>query len=139
MNELVRSYGATSVISNLNMHVEKGSIYGLLGTNINFEIDLILNNVKVHRVVEKRRFLRYSYHINIIYNKIILGRLVPDSGDVKILGKSPHTPGHFVPGSRVGYAPQELALYFDITIYETMLFHARMHGMSWPQFLDRKK
>ena len=62
--------------------------------------------------------------------KVILGFLKPESGSVKV--------PEGIPGSAVGYAPQELALYLDLTITETFLFHGRLHGMS-PQQIDEKQ
>ncbi|EGG25352.1 ABC transporter G family protein [Cavenderia fasciculata] len=70
--------------------------------------------------------------------KIILGRLIPDSGRVLVFGKEPHSAGHTVPGSDVGYAPQETALYDDLSIAETLQFHATLHGMDDQTFKERK-
>ena len=41
----------------------------------------------------------------------IVGSLKVDRGAVMTLGARPGQPGHKVPGCRVGYIPQELALY----------------------------
>eukprot|EP01132_Coremiostelium_polycephalum_P009392 gene9392-11537_t len=68
--------------------------------------------------------------------KIILGRLVQDSGKVEVFGKPVHS--GLVPGSVVGYSPQEVALYEDLSIGETVKFHARLHCMSNETFEARK-
>ena len=39
----------------------------------------------------------------------------------------------------VGYAPQEIALYNDLTIEETLLFHSRIHMMDKDTFIKKKK
>lgn len=55
-----------------------------------------------------------------------------------MLGREPHASGHPVPGHWVGYTPQEVALYADLTIAETLRFHASMHQMSAQDFEERK-
>lgn len=69
---------------------------------------------------------------------MILGRLEADEGDICTLGLPPHTSGHSIPGHGIGYAPQETALYEDLTIYETLLFHASLHQLSSDVFKERK-
>jgi ABC-type multidrug transport system ATPase subunit len=62
--------------------------------------------------------------------KVMLGFLTPEKGKVSVPDG--------IPGSAVGYAPQELALYLDLTIAETLLFHGRLHDMTNEQ-IDSKK
>ena len=62
--------------------------------------------------------------------KVILGFLEPESGNVEVKGE--------IPGSDVGYSPQEIALYPDLSIAETMRFHGRLHGMKSNQILSRQ-
>eukprot|EP01114_Cavostelium_apophysatum_P014913 TRINITY_DN3974_c0_g2_i1.p1 TRINITY_DN3974_c0_g2~~TRINITY_DN3974_c0_g2_i1.p1 ORF type:complete len:198 (+),score=15.78 TRINITY_DN3974_c0_g2_i1:254-847(+) len=112
LDNVDRGYGAHRVVQGLSLHANSGSIYGLLGPSGCGKTTLL---------------------------KLILGRLEPDCGTINVLGASPHTPNHQVPGSRVGYAPQEIALYTDLTIYETFKFHASLHSMSSEEFKSRKK
>ena len=65
----------------------------------------------------------------------IVGSLKVDRGAVMTLVARPGQPGHKVPGCRVGYMPQELALYQSFTIAETLFFFGRIHKMK----LDRIK
>lgn len=65
---------------------------------------------------------------------VILGFLTPESGEINVLDEEAK-----VPGSDVGFAPQELALYLDLTIHETLLFHGRLHGMSNDEISSREK
>ena len=65
---------------------------------------------------------------------VILGFLTPESGEINVLDEEAK-----VPGSDVGFAPQELALYLDLTIHETLLFHGRLHGMSNEEISSREK
>lgn len=62
--------------------------------------------------------------------KVILGFLEPSEGQVEV--------GAEVPGSGVGYAPQEIALYPDLSIAETLRFHGRLHGMTLDRIHERQ-
>ena len=63
--------------------------------------------------------------------KVILGFLEPESGTVEVKGD--------IPGSDVGYSPQEIALYPDLSITETLRFHGRLHGMESSRILSRQE
>ena len=60
------------------------------------------------------------------------------SPSAQVLGAEPGTPGHAVPGSAVGYMPQEVALYPECTIGETLDFYGKLHGMAPALFESRK-
>ncbi len=59
----------------------------------------------------------------------IVGRRSLDSGDVLVLGGEPGSPESGIPGPRVGYMPQELALYGDFTIKETLEYFGRIYNL----------
>ncbi|MDP6099212.1 MAG: ABC transporter ATP-binding protein [Candidatus Thalassarchaeaceae archaeon] len=109
---LVRGYGKVRVLEGLDMSVQIGSIYGLLGPSGCGKTTLL---------------------------KVILGRLVPESGSTTVLGGTPGEKGSVIPGSAVGYSPQEIALYLDLSIAETLSFHGRLHGMSRDEVLKRQE
>lgn len=54
-----------------------------------------------------------------------------------VLGAEPGAAGHPVPGSAVGFMPQEIALYQELTIGEVMRFHSRLHDMSAAEYQQR--
>ncbi len=112
---LYRGYGSgrsrVDVLQSLGMSVEEGTIYGLLGPSGCGKTTLL---------------------------KVVLGRLVPEAGDVDVLGSRPGETGSAVPGSAVGYSPQEIALYEDLSIAETFLFHGRLHGMPIERIRERQ-
>ncbi len=54
--------------------------------------------------------------------KCIVGKLKLDSGSVVVFGSPPGTDGVGVPGARVGYMPQELALFGEFSIEETLTY-----------------
>ena len=68
----------------------------------------------------------------------MLGRLSPEQGAMSVLGSVPGEEGSAIPGSAVGYSPQEIALYHDLSIAETLLFHGRLHGMNIEAILTRQ-
>ena len=53
------------------------------------------------------------------------GQLHLHGGSLNVLGRPPLTKGHAVPGKSVGYMPQEIALYQEFTLAETLSFFAR--------------
>ncbi|XP_071335960.1 ABC transporter G family member 23 isoform X1 [Trachinotus anak] len=101
--DVCRSYGKLKVLSNLNLTVPQGQIYGLLGPSGCGKTTLL---------------------------KCIVGTLKISRGHITVLGKPPAFPGHDVPGKMVGYMPQELALYNEFTISDTLTFFGRIHGLT---------
>lgn len=54
-----------------------------------------------------------------------------------MLGGKPGTRGSGVPGKRVGYMPQEIALYAEFTIKETMMYFGWIFGMKTEDIMER--
>ncbi|XP_031785392.1 ABC transporter G family member 23 isoform X1 [Nasonia vitripennis] len=111
-----KTYGSSKnpnhVIQNLNMTVAKGSIYGLLGASGCGKTTLL---------------------------SCIVGRRRLNSGEIWVLGGKPGTKGSGVPGKRVGYMPQEIALYGEFTIRETMMYFGWIFGMCTSEIVERLK
>ncbi|EFX78468.1 ABC protein, subfamily ABCH [Daphnia pulex] len=108
----IKSYGVGSrrstVLDGLDMNVKKGTIYGLLGASGCGKTTLL---------------------------SCIVGRRSFDSGQVMVLGGPPGTPDSGIPGPRVGYMPQELALYGEFTIKETLQYFGRIYKLE-ADFVD---
>lgn len=66
-----------------------------------------------------------------------MGRRRLDSGEIFVLGGKPGTRGSGVPGKRVGYMPQEIALYGEFSIQETMMYFGWIFGMETKEILER--
>lgn len=49
----------------------------------------------------------------------------------------PVTTGSGVPGARVGYMPQEIALYGEFSIRETMMYFGWIFGMHTTEIVER--
>ena len=68
----------------------------------------------------------------------IIGKYKLDDGTVHVFGEPPGPNAKSgVPGSRVGYMPQELALFLEFSIEETLIYFARLYGMSRAKFKER--
>lgn len=109
-----KHYGSKSkpnhVLSNLNMTVAKGTIYGLLGASGCGKTTLL---------------------------SCIVGRRQLNTGEIYVLGGKPGTRGSGVPGKRVGYMPQEIALYGEFSIQETMMYFGWIFGMQTNEIKER--
>ncbi|KAF4529688.1 hypothetical protein B566_EDAN010774, partial [Ephemera danica] len=81
------------VLDRLNMTVPQGTIYGLLGASGCGKTTLLT---------------------------CIVGRRRLNSGDIWVLGGRPGSRGSGVPGPRVGYMPQDIALFSDFSFRETI-------------------
>jgi len=60
----------------------------------------------------------------------VLGSLKPKSGSIRVFGIKPGSKLSGVPGSDVGYMPQEIALFNEFTIQEILLYFGILHHMN---------
>ncbi|CAH0401685.1 unnamed protein product [Chilo suppressalis] len=111
-----KRYGSKSnpnvILDGLNMTVPKGAIYGLLGASGCGKTTLL---------------------------SCIVGRRRLNSGDIWVLGGRPGSPGSGVPGPRIGYMPQEIALFGEFSIRETFLYFGMIAGMSKEEIVKNAK
>uniref|UniRef100_T1J7J4 ABC transporter domain-containing protein n=1 Tax=Strigamia maritima TaxID=126957 RepID=T1J7J4_STRMM len=91
------------ILSDLNLEVETGTIYGILGPSGCGKTTLL---------------------------RCVIGRLQPSQGKIDVFGRPIGSIKCKVPGSRVGYMPQELALYQQMSISETLNYFGRLHHMN---------
>jgi len=95
------------VLSNLNLTVNKGQIYALLGASGCGKTTLL---------------------------SVIVGRRHLDSGIGLVFGAVPgRDPLSGIPGPRIGYMSQEIALYSEFTVKETAFYFGRIYGLSRKQ------
>lgn len=67
----------------------------------------------------------------------IVGRRKLNAGEIWVLGGKPGTKGSGVPGRRVGYMPQEIALYGEFSIKETMIYFGWIFEMDTAEIMER--
>jgi ABC-2 type transport system ATP-binding protein len=111
--DLVKVYkeGNIRAVDGLNLRIRKGEIYALIGANGSGKTTLI---------------------------NMLAGALFPTSGTIEVLGYQ--IPEHrHAAAAQVGVAPQEYALYSDLTVEQNIRFFARLYGMSSGAFDGRLK
>jgi ABC-2 type transport system ATP-binding protein len=100
--DLRKAYGELTAVDGVGFTVAEGETYGLLGPNGAGKTTTI---------------------------SMIVGILARDAGEVVVDGEPLTRTGVRVKG-RIGYVPQELALYPDLTGRENLRFFARLYGLS---------
>ncbi|KAJ2941532.1 hypothetical protein O0L34_g14584 [Tuta absoluta] len=98
------------VLENLNVTVDRGIIYGLLGASGCGKTTLL---------------------------SCIVGRRKLDSGNIWVLGGRPGEKGSGVPGPRVGYMPQDIALVGEFTVRDAVYYFGRIYGMKTQKLVER--
>ena len=100
--ELRKSYGDLVAVNGISFHIAEGETYGLLGPNGAGKTTTI---------------------------SMICGLLERDAGEVLIDGVL-LTPRSVAVKASIGYVPQELAIYPDLTAKENLRFFARLYGIG---------
>ncbi|CAL8089214.1 unnamed protein product [Orchesella dallaii] len=100
----------TVVLNHMNMTVQTGTIYGLLGSSGCGKTSIL---------------------------SCIVGLRQLDSGHIHVFGKRPGSEGSGIPGRRLGYMPQDISLYPHFTISEILLYFGRIYGMPKSDILKR--
>lgn len=101
-HDLRKSFGELVAVNGISFHIAEGETYGLLGPNGAGKTTTI---------------------------SMICGLLEGDGGEVLIDGVS-LTPTSVAVKAGIGYVPQELAIYPDLTARENLRFFARLYGMG---------
>jgi ABC-2 type transport system ATP-binding protein len=96
---LTKKYGSFTAVDQLNLSIEKGEIFGLLGPNGAGKSTSIL---------------------------MMLGLTEPSSGLVKVCGVD-STSNPIEVKKRVGYLPEDVGFYDDLTGLENILYTARLN------------
>jgi ABC-2 type transport system ATP-binding protein len=97
---LRKQFGGRVAVDGVSFDVAAGECYGLLGPNGAGKTTTI---------------------------SMVCGLLDPDEGDVSVDG---HPAGTLQAKASVGYVPQDLALYPDLTAQENLDFFGRLYGLS---------
>ncbi len=106
---LKKYYGKVKAVDGLDLTVPTGVVFGLLGPNGSGKTTLI---------------------------KVLCHLLKPDSGVAEVLG-IPVKGRSYLP--RIGYMPQEIALYEDMTVHDNLKLFAGIYGLDRVTFKRREK
>ncbi|RMD76045.1 MAG: ABC transporter ATP-binding protein [Chloroflexi bacterium] len=108
-HDLTKQYGTFTAVDHLNMTVRKGEIFGLLGPNGAGKTTTIL---------------------------MLLGLTEPTSGSVRVLGLDPARQPLSVK-ARVGYLPDQVGFYDNLTARENLNYIAKLNGIREPDMSKR--
>ncbi len=99
---LTKKYGNFTAVDHLDLTINKGEVFGLLGPNGAGKTTIIL---------------------------MTLGLTEPNEGSVKVLGFDPQRHPLSVK-ARVGYMPDQVGFYDELTGRENLIYTAKLNGFS---------
>ena len=105
---LTKSFGDRAAVDAISFSISPGEIYGLLGPNGAGKTTTI---------------------------KMVCGLVAPDAGTITIAGRA--AAHDLSVKSLVGYVPQDIALYPDLTARENLDFLGRLYGLSGTRLTER--
>ena len=95
-------------VAGLDLRITKGTLYGMIGPNGSGKTTTI---------------------------KMLVGLLRPTGGSAFILGEKVPIKTNL---PKIGYMPQEMAIYTDLTIHENLELFSRAYSMPWEEFERRE-
>lgn len=128
INLLSRRQNPAPVLDKISLRAPRGQIYALLGSSGCGECSyfwFFCFNLAIFSFI----FFTLSIGKTTLL-KCVLGRIKPNAGQIRLFGQTPGSRHCPVPGSGVGYMPQELALYPDFTILETLHYFGQLYRMT---------
>jgi ABC-2 type transport system ATP-binding protein len=106
---LRKRFGQRQAVDGVGFEIARGETYGLLGPNGAGKTTTI---------------------------SMVCGILARDEGEVVVNGE-PLTPAATAVKGAIGYVPQDLAIYPDMTARENLVFFARLYGMGGAELRTR--
>jgi len=109
--DLVKVYkeGNVSAVNGINLRIKRGEIYALIGANGSGKTTVI---------------------------NMLTGALAPTSGTISVFGMEMQRNRHAI-SARIGVAPQEYALYSDLTLEQNVAFFAKLYDVKKVDFETR--
>ncbi len=98
---LTKSFGTRLAVDGVGFRISEGEVYGLLGPNGAGKTTTM---------------------------KMVCGLLEPDKGSISIAGQQ--AIGNLEVKAIIGYVPQDVALYPDLTAYENLAFLAWLYKLG---------
>ena len=106
--DLTKKFGKLTAVNLLNLFIEEGEIYGLLGPNGSGKTTTI---------------------------KMLCGLLHPTSGHAKVFDQI--IPSKSIM-QKIGYMPQETSVYLDNTVHENLLLFGEIYGMKKHEIIEEE-
>jgi ABC-2 type transport system ATP-binding protein len=106
---LTKRYGDFVAVDSLNLSIRQGEVYGLLGPNGAGKTTTIL---------------------------MLLGLTEPTAGQAHVLGYDPWRQPLRVK-ARVGYLPDQVGFYDELTAHENLVYIARLNGLRRADMMER--
>jgi ABC-2 type transport system ATP-binding protein len=106
---LGKSFGDVVAVRDLNLEIARGAMYGLIGPNGSGKTTTI---------------------------KVLNGLLTASTGGAWLLGEEVPTRAN---RSRIGYMPQEMAIYTDLTVHENLELFGEMYSMPQEERAERER
>ena len=94
-----KSFGAFSAVNGIDLDIREGTIFGLLGPNGAGKTTLL---------------------------RMIMGLIPPSSGSITLFDS--HSPTDTKARIKIGYMPQQLAVYPGLSVSENIMFFGRLYG-----------
>lgn len=107
---LRKEFGDLVAVAGLDLSVPRGILYGMIGPNGSGKTTAI---------------------------KMMVGRLRPTQGGARILAEDVPLTGPFL--ARIGYMPQELAVYTDLTVSENLQLFGSLYSMGREAYAKREE
>ena len=99
---LTKRYGSFTAIDGVDLTLEEGRIYGLLGRNGAGKTTIM---------------------------QLLTGQIFPNAGELEVFGRDPHTQGAEI-RARLGVVPQDNTLDGMLTVFENLVVYAGYFGMK---------
>ncbi|MDX8500779.1 ABC transporter ATP-binding protein [Mesorhizobium sp. VK4C] len=106
---LIKRYGRFGAVDGIDLTVEKGEVFGLLGPNGSGKTTTIL---------------------------LLLGLTEPTAGSIRVLGLDPLRQPLMVK-RQVGYLPDQIGFYDHLTAWENLAYTARLTGLVFEEANSR--
>jgi ABC-2 type transport system ATP-binding protein len=106
--DLTKHFGDRAAVDGVSLSLTSGQIFGLLGPNGAGKTTTI---------------------------RMVCGLLTPDSGSITIAGRS--AVNNLAVKALVGYVPQDIALYPDLSAAENLAFLGRLYGLKGALLAER--
>jgi ABC-2 type transport system ATP-binding protein len=111
VDKLTRRFGTFTAVDHVSFQVERGEVFGFLGSNGSGKSTTI---------------------------RMLCGLLAPSEGEAKVAGLDIRTQAHLI-RSHIGYMSQKVSLYAELTVEENAQFFAGLYGVSPAQAAERKR